>query len=314
MDEKYLLVKKLGEGGFGYVYLAQDILLEEHYVALKSLKINENARKEILIREMDFLAKLADPHVVGFYHHFKNRDSLFLVMEYCPGGSLRTLLLKEGRIRLENATGWVIQLCDTLQRVHDHGIVHHDLKPENILFGSMVEIKIADFGVANTRGGTLSYMCPELFMPGERVSRTDGRVDIYALGVMLLELVTGRNPFFHFSEADLLNAKMRLDVGILEMPEWFKEIVLKALHPKPELRFQTMQEFKEAIESHHVFYLFEYKRLLAHKAALRAERYLSRRRYLTALKVSRQALTQDPNCILALVTAGKCELLLKRVD
>jgi serine/threonine protein kinase len=314
LDEKYLLIRKLGEGGFGHVYLAQDTLLEEHYVALKSLKIDEDARERLLIREMDFLSKLAGPHVVGFYHHFKNWGSLFLVMEYCPGGSLRQILETEGKIKLKKATGWIIQLCDTLQRVHNHSIVHHDLKPENILFGSSGAIKIADFGVANTRGGTLSYMSPELFMPDERVSRNDGRVDIYALGVVTLELVTGRNSFSHLSEGDLLNAKMRLNLGTLEMPEWFKEIVLKSLHPKPELRFQTMREFKEAIESHHVPYLFDHKRLQAHKAALKAEWYLSRRRYLTALKVSGQALTQDPNCILALVTAGKCELLLKRID
>jgi serine/threonine-protein kinase len=164
LDEKYLLIRKLGEGGFGHVYLAQDILLEEHYVALKSLKIAEDARERLLIREMDFLSKLADPHVVGFYHHFKNWDSLFLVMEYCPGGSLRQILETEGKIKLEEATGWIIQLCDTLQRVHNHSIVHHDLKPENIMFSSYGAIKIADFGVANTRGGTLSYMSPELFI------------------------------------------------------------------------------------------------------------------------------------------------------
>ena len=286
LDDKYLLVRKLGEGGFGHVYLAQDTVLKEHYVALKCLKIDESARERYLIREMDFLSTLADPHVVGFYHHFQTKDTLFLVMEYCSGGSLRELLAAEGEVAPQKAADWVIQLCGTLQKVHAHGIVHHDLKPENILFNAEGTLKIADFGVANTRGGTLSYMCPELFLPTENVSRTDGRVDIYSLGVTLLELVTGQNPFFHLSEGDLLNAKVRLDFETAKLPEWLKEIVLKALHPKPELRFQTMQELKEAIESRHVPYIFSRKRIQAHKAALKAEWYLSRRRYVTALKVS----------------------------
>lgn len=314
LDNKYLLVRKLGEGGFGNVYLAQDTLLSERYVALKCLKIDENDRESYLIREMDFLATLADPHVVGFFHHFKNNNTIFLVMEYCSGGSLRQFLQAKGKVKPEKATGWVINLCDTLQQVHDHGIVHHDLKPENLLFSLDGTLKIADFGVANTRGGTHSYMCPELFLPAENVSRTDGRVDIYALGVTLLELVTGNNPFFHLSEGDLLNAKIRLDFGDAQLPEWLKEILLKALHPKPELRFQTMREFKEAIESRHVPYVFDLKRIQAQKAAQKAELYLSRKRYLKALKVSNQALSQDPNCVGAIITAGKCELLLKRVE
>jgi len=314
LDNKYLLVRKIGEGGFGHVYLAQDILLEEHYVALKCLKIDEGAIERYLIQEMDFLSSLADPHVVGFYHHFKNKNTLFLVMEYCSGGSLRQLLQTEVRVRPEMGAGWIIKLCSTLQNVHDHGIVHHDLKPENILFSRDGTPKIADFGVANTRAGTPSYMCPGLFFPDESVSRTDGRVDIYALGVTLLELVTGQNPFLHMSEDDLLNAKVHLDFVTDELPGWFKEIVLKALHPKPELRFQTMQEFKEALESKHVPYIFSRNRIQAHKATLKAEWYLSRRRYVTALKISEQALGQDPHCLGALIVAGKCELLLKRIE
>ena len=89
LDDKYLLVRKLGEGGFGHVYLAQDTLLKEHYVALKCLKFDESPREQYFIREMNFLATLAGPHVVGFYHHFQKKGNLFLVMEYCPGGSLR---------------------------------------------------------------------------------------------------------------------------------------------------------------------------------------------------------------------------------
>ena len=103
LDGKYLLARKLGEGGFGHVYLAQDILLEERYVALKCLKIDESTRERHLIQEMEFLSSLADPHVVGFYHHFRNENNLFVVMEYCSGGSLRQLLETKGKVKPEKA-------------------------------------------------------------------------------------------------------------------------------------------------------------------------------------------------------------------
>ncbi|MDZ7697992.1 MAG: protein kinase [Deltaproteobacteria bacterium] len=314
LDEKYLLVRKLGEGGFGCVYLAQDILLESHYVALKCLTIDDHERERYLIREMDFLTKLADPHVVGFYHHFRHGDNLFLVMEYCKGGCFRDMLQPQNKIRIDKAASWVKKLCGTLQKVHEHNIVHHDLKPANILFDIEGTPKIADFGVANTRGGTPPYMSPELFLPSERVSSTDGRVDIYSLGLTFLELVTGQNPFSNLSRDDLLSAKMRMDFLDTELPQWVREILLKALHPKPELRFQTMGEFREAIEAKHVPYVFSRKRIQAHKAAKKAECYLSRRRYLSSLKVSRQAITLDPNCVEALITAGKCQLSIRRIE
>lgn len=314
LDEKYRLVRKLGEGAFGCVYLAQDVLLESHYVALKSLIIDDSERERYLIREMDFLSKLADPHVVGFYHHFRHGDDLFLVMEYCPGGSIRDLLKAQNKIRLDKATSWVKKLCGTLQKVHGHNIVHHDLKPENILFDIEGTPKLGDFGVANTRGGTPPYMSPELFVPEERVSRTDGRIDIYSLGLTFLEMVSGQNPFSHLSREDLLSAKMRPDFLNAEVPQWIKEILLKALHPKPELRFQTMREFREAIEARHVPYVFSRKRIQSHKAAKKAEWYLAKRRYLSSLKVSRQAITLDPNCVEALITAGKCQLSLRRIE
>lgn len=314
LDDKYLLIGKLGEGGFGHVYLARDKLLEDRYVALKYLRLDEHSREQNLIQEMNFLSSLADPHVVGFYHHFRDGENLVLVMEYCAEGSLRDLLTAKRKVSNKLAAAWIKMLCNTLQKVHDHGIVHHDLKPENILFTREGTPKIADFGVANTRGGTFSYMPPELFLATENVSRTDCRVDIYSLGLTLLEMVSGQNPFSDLPDARLLQAKVRLDFIPDELSEWIKEIVLKAIHPKPELRFQTMQEFKEAITSKHVPYIFSRNRIQAHKAAQKAEWYLSRRRYVSALKISKQALHQDPRCLSALVTAGKCELLLKRIE
>ena len=314
LDDKYRILSKLGEGGFGEVYLAEDLLLKNRLVAIKSLTLNDPDREIYLIREMQFLADLEHPHVVSFHHHFKDHNSLFLVMEYCSGGSLLQLLEKKGRFRIEQVVNWAIELCNTLHAVHKKGVVHHDLKPENILFNEKGVLKIGDFGVANTRIGTIPYMAPELFLATESVSRSDGRIDIYALGITILELLTGPDLFVGMSDDDLLSIKVRLDFIPESHPLWIREVILKALQPKPELRFQTMQEFQEALEARHVPYVFNRKIIQAHKAALKAEWHLSRRKWVKAKKIMEQALFQDPDCLAALVTAGKFELFQKRIE
>lgn len=312
LDEKYRLLFKIGEGGFGEVYLAEDTILQSRRVAIKSLKIDDPGREKLLIREMNFLADLNHPNVVQFFHHFRQFDSLFIVMEFCSGGSLWRRY-RENKLRFEQVIGWAVELCGTLQTIHEKGVVHHDLKPENILFSDSGTIKIGDFGVANTRTGTVPFMAPELLLPTEQVSRYDARVDIYALGVTLLEILTGENPFLGMDDEHSLSAKIRLSFIDDSLPAWIREVLLKALQPKPELRFQTMQEFGEALESHHVPYVFDRNRIQAHKAALSAEAHLKKRRWAKALKLTNQALHQDPSCLSALITAGRCELSLKRV-
>lgn len=313
LDEKYRVISKIGQGGFGEVYLADDTILEGRYVAIKSLRFDNPNREELLIREMKFLADLSHPNVVQFFHHFSQFDSLFIVMEFCSGGSLLRRY-REGKPRLEEVIGWKVELCRALQTIHEKKVVHHDLKPENILFSDSGTIKIGDFGVANTRIGTVPFMAPELLLPTEHVSRYDGRVDIYALGVTLLEVLTGKNPLSEMDDEDSLSAKMRLSFISDALPAWVREVLMKALQPKPELRFQTMQEFGEALESRHVPYVFDRKRIQAHKAAVNAQGHLKRRRWAKALKLTNQALHQDPYCLSALITAGRCELFLKRVD
>src|SRR5690606_362302 len=124
------------------------------------------------LHEMQTLAKFNHGHIVAFYHHFTSENRLCLVMEYCSGGSLHDRLSVAARCSPSQIFAWGIELCDTLSFVHGKGIVHHDIKPMNILFGEDGTIKLGDFGVANSRGGTLLYMAPEMLL-GERVSRTD---------------------------------------------------------------------------------------------------------------------------------------------
>ena len=314
MNKNYQVLSMLGEGGFGKVYLAEDILVRGRKVAIKSLKTRETEHEKTLIREMKHLADLNHQHVVCFYHHFRDRDTLFLVMEFCERGSLRDLWLNGHEFNIEDVPGLFITLCRTLQAIHGKGIVHHDLKPDNVLFGIDDIPKIGDFGIANTRFGTRVYMAPELFIPAERISKTDGRVDIYALGLTMLEMLTGTNPFFDLFDEDALQLKIQLNFLPDSLSSWLKEVLLKALQPKPELRFQTMAEFEEALTSRYVPYVFSKKRILAHRLAEKAEWHFKRKRWLSAIKIVNLALGDDSHCVSALITAGRCYMAMRRID
>lgn len=310
LDNKYRLVRSLGEGGFGQVWLAEDVLLDGHRVAIKQLKNSSVGNTSLLIEEMQHLSSLDHPHVVKFLHHFQDDDNLYLVMENCAGGSLDAFA--RGRpIDPVKVFAWGKTLADTLATVHQHGIVHHDIKPQNLLLTDDGRLKIADFGVANRNWGTRSYMAPELSL-GEAVTSDDVRIDVYALGITLLELLLGKNPLRDIADNDLLQAKIRHEFIPHSLPRWVQEILLKATHPTPELRFQSMKDFGEAIESRHVSYIISGDRMKAQRTAEKARILLARKKWRTVEKYCQQALHIAPDCVAALIVAGRLELMLKR--
>lgn len=307
LDGKYMIIRPLGEGGFGRVVLAQDTLLDQRWVAIKTLHNQDEAHQIGFVREMKVLAHLNHPNIVTFHHHFKdNNGDLCLVMEYCSGGNLRNKL--KNKHPLNQIVDWLKQLTSVLHFVHQHGIVHHDIKPENILFDSDNTIKLGDFGVYNTNSGTWPYMAPE------PMDTKDARVDVYALGITLLEMWAGYNPFFGIGYRDSLQAKILHDFIPKNLPGWQQEILLKATHPKPELSFQTMADFQEAVEAHHVPFIFDKRQIEAHVLAEKSENMLRRKRWIIALRLAEKALTVQSKCVAALVAAGHCELILKRID
>ena len=309
LDNKYEVIELLGEGAFGEVWLAEDSIVGGHRVAIKVLKNVDPDYLSPLIEEMNFLAALDHPNIVKFLHHFEDQGHLHLVMEYCSGGSLVNRWPEPGDT--SSVFSWGEVLADTLAAVHSKGIVHHDIKPQNLLLTESGSIKISDFGVANRNWGTRLYMAPELFL-GERVSSTDARVDVYALGITLLELITGRNPFRSIEDSELLETKIAHDFVPYELDRWAQEVLLKATHPTPERRFQTMGDFSEAIRSHHVPFIFSGSNIKAQKVADSAQKLLNRKKWLSAHKKCSQALEIADNCVSALVTAGRIELMLKR--
>lgn len=311
LDDKYLVTGRLGGGGFGEVFLADDAVIPGRQVALKVLRSNSPDDHDDLIWEMRALARFNHAGVVGFHHHFIHAGRLVLVMEFCAGGSLHHRLNVGGPLALNEVFRWGAVLCDTLQFVHGKGIVHHDIKPGNILFSQDGAIKIGDFGVANRHAGTQRYMTPEMLLQ-EPVAKTDPRIDVYALAMTMLEMLAGEHPFEALTAGEALEARIAHDFVPDTLPRWAQEVLLKATHPTPELRFQNIADLGEAIRTRHVPYVFDSQRIKAQALAEKSETLLAKKKWRAAEKHAQRALRLYPDSTAALIAAGRCQLLLRR--
>lgn len=310
-DNKYRFVKDLGSGGFGKVFLAKEER-SENFVAIKQLKNEDKEKQDDIIYEMQMVSKFNHPNIVLYKHHFVQEDLLYIVMEYCPLGSLRDLMRKE-KITSTFVWKWMCELTETLQLVHEKEIIHHDIKPDNILFTENRTIKITDFGVANTGSGTRPYMSPEA-LGWETGAVKDARVDIYALGVTLVELLTKRNPFFGKSAEEIIELHDLKDFGITSLPNWQQEIILKAIAKIPEQRFQSMKDFNEAIQAQSVPIIFDKEVIQAGDLAEKAERLLQKKKWQSAYSVLEYAeRTLKPN-VNILLQKGKYHLMAQQIE
>jgi capsular polysaccharide biosynthesis protein len=256
------ILELLGCGGMGAVYRARQKELDR-IVALKILPPgtgNGPAFAERFAREAKALARLNHPGIV-IIHDFGRADGLYyFLMEFVDGVTLRRLL-EGGRVSPREALAIVPQICDALQYAHDQGIVHRDIKPENILLDRSGRVKVADFGLAKLAGtgnepaseagpgaalstltdagkviGTPAYMAPE---QAEHPADVDHRADIYALGVVLYQMLTGQLPSRPLQPP---SRKVQIDVRL-------DEVVLHALEKEPERRYQQASQVKTAVEA-----------------------------------------------------------------
>lgn len=242
------ILELLGQGGMGAVYKARQKGLDRD-VALKILPPDAGGNAsfaERFSREAKALAKLSHPNIVTVFEFGQTSDGLcYFVMEYIDGVNLRQAL-RAGKMSPKEALAIVPQICDALQFAHDEGIVHRDIKPENVLLDKKGRVKIADFGLAKLLGGseidasltgtqqvmgTLRYMAPEQ-MEGSKL--VDHRADIYSLGVVFYELLTGEVPMGRFAPP---SKKVQIDVRL-------DEVVLRALEREPEQRWQQASDVK----------------------------------------------------------------------
>jgi len=249
---KLEILELLGQGGMGAVYKARQTGLDR-LVALKILPPaagRDPAFAERFTREARALARLNHPNIVTIHDFGQAGDYFHLVMEYVDGANLRQSI-RARTLKPKEALGIVPQVCQALQYAHDEGIVHRDIKPENILLDRKGRVKIADFGLAKLLGrtatdftltgahqvmGTPHYMAPEQF---EKPLEVDHRADIYALGVVLYEMLTGEVPMGAFAPP---SEKAQVDVRL-------DDVVLRTLAREPSRRYQKVSQLQTDVEN-----------------------------------------------------------------
>ncbi|MEE8149664.1 MAG: serine/threonine-protein kinase, partial [candidate division Zixibacteria bacterium] len=252
MVDHYRIVEKIGAGGMGDVYLAEDTKLGRK-VALKFLAdqfSSDQSARDRFTREAQAVAAIDHPNIVSVYevNEFKGRP--YFVMQYIEGKSVEEVI-KGKQPQMSEIIRLAIQICEGLQAAHNQGIVHRDIKPSNILIDKDGRARILDFGLATISGmdkltqtgttlGTLSYMSPEQVQAEE----TDLRSDIFSFGVVLYEMITGQRPFGGDSAGSILHAITHDEVEPLArfksgVTDKLQQIVNRALQKKRSLRYQT---------------------------------------------------------------------------
>ena len=249
---QFEILELLGRGGMGVVYKARQVNLDR-IVALKILPPLDAQSPDFIARftrEARALAKLNHPNIVNVYDFGETNGLYYIIMEFVDGANLRQLF-QTRKLTSAEALAIVPKICDALEYAHEEGLVHRDIKPENLLLDKKGRVKIADFGLAKLLRrepldmtltlsgmalGTLRYMAPEQMDKPETV---DHRADLYSLGVVIYEMLTGETPVGRF---ELPSQKAQVDVR-------FDEIVMHALEREPARRYQHASEVKTDVEN-----------------------------------------------------------------
>lgn len=260
IDGQYRVVRTLGEGGMGLVLLAHDVALERD-VAIKLVRpelIEVPQVREGFFAEARAMARLVHPNVVGVHAVGELNDLPYLVMDYIPGRSLGSVLTERGAaLGIDEASFILDQICRGLGAIHAAGLVHRDLKPANVIIGPGFRVAIADLGISRGVGtpdppgqpwvsGTPSYMAPEVRLgswPGRELAT---RGDIYSLGVMAYQLLTGRLPYRRAPIGGLSKPTPASHVRP-ELPSGVDQVIEEALELFPDRRIRSADAFRRAL-------------------------------------------------------------------
>lgn len=277
IDGRYEITELIGVGGMADVYKAND-LLENRVVAVKILK-NEFADNEDFVRrfrnESKAIAVLSHPNIVKVFDVGFSDKLQFIVMEYIDGITLKEFMEQQGVLKWKDTVHFIVQILKALQHAHDRGIVHRDIKPQNIMLFPDGTIKVMDFGIARfarEEGKTISdkaigsvhYISPEQ----ARGDITDEKSDIYSVGVMMYEMLTGIKPFDADNPVTVALMHMQNEPKLPReindsIPEGLEEIVVRAMQKEPSKRYQSASEMIKDIEEFkkNPSIVFEYKYL-----------------------------------------------------
>jgi serine/threonine protein kinase len=253
---KYEVIELIAKGGMGAVYKAKHPTLKR-FVILKQLTLRGGSgfiRR--FKREASLMIDFRNEHIVQVYDHFKEGSSYYIAMEYVDGTSLDKLIEKRGVLSNEAAVLIFLQMCSGLKYAHDLGVIHRDIKPANILISREGEVKLADFGIATSKEmdedgltqagmtlGTPAYMSPEQIADTKNVDR---RADIYSMGVVLYEMLTGEKPFpssFTPEAISQINKGSYIRPRVLNptVPKAVHKVIKKSMHHKVSKRYKDLQ-------------------------------------------------------------------------
>ena len=249
------VVEEIGAGETGTVYRARQVS-SDRTVALKVLASALAQDEEVARRFADAartMMRLRHPHIVEVIAVGEEEGTPCFAMEHVVGGSVAALLDASGRVDAERAAEWATQAAEALGYAHEEGVIHGDVRPENLLIDRRGEAKVTDFGIARavekpaTAGGSMAetpdYTAPEVLQS----SVPDGRADVYSLGAVLYEMVTGRLPFpgptpLAVAMRHVTEAPTPPHAVTPEVPEWLSSVIMQALAKRPADRFGTARE------------------------------------------------------------------------
>lgn len=259
---RYKIIKHLGTGGMATVWLAEDTILNRN-VAIKTFKIDSSDEDAIkrFNREANAVTKLSHNNIVSIYGVENEENFYYLILEYIDGMTLKDYMLKNENIPLETVINIIKQIADALFHAHKNGIIHRDIKPQNILLTNNLTCKITDFGISRAYGdttltqtnqmlGTVYYLSPEQ----ARGNIATAQSDIYSLGILMFELLTGKIPFKGESAVAIALKHLQEDLPNIDkyrsnVPQSVKNIILKCTMKNPNDRYLSAKELSDDLET-----------------------------------------------------------------
>ena len=263
INDRYEIIRSIGEGGMANVYLAYDVILDRK-VAVKVLR-GDLAEDEKFVRrfqrEAIAASSLNHPNIVEVYDVGEDDGKYYIVMEYVDGKTLKSLIKKRGALTLPEVVDIMLQLTSAIAHAHESYIIHRDIKPQNVIILEDGRVKVMDFGIAaqlnsNDLTQTNSVMGTVYYLPPEQANGSAATIksDIYSLGILMYELVTGRVPFKGDSPVEVAIKQMKEKIPSIveqdpDMPQSIENIILRACAKNPKNRYDSVVEMNEDLKT-----------------------------------------------------------------